>query len=143
MTRLRLVVDTNVLVSALIFPGSIPERAFRAAVEQGEVLWSLETMNELAVVIRRPKFTRYVVEIERELFWERLASTATRVEIRERLRVCRDPKDDKFLELVVAGAADVLITGDADLLMLGRFQQTEVVTPAGLPERLGKSAGGP
>ena len=55
---------------------------------------------------------------------------ATFGEVTDRIAPCRDPRDDKFLELAAAGRADGLITGDADLLALGRFRGTEITTPA-------------
>ncbi len=57
---------------------------------------------------------------------------ATFVEITERIAVCRDPRDDKFLELAAAGRADGLITGDADLLALGSLRGTGITKPATL-----------
>jgi uncharacterized protein len=52
------------------------------------------------------------------------------VPIGERVELCRDPRDDKFLELALAGRADLLLTGDADLLALHPFRGTAIVTPA-------------
>jgi putative PIN family toxin of toxin-antitoxin system len=61
-----------------------------------------------------------------------LLSEAALVEVTERLALCRDPRDDKFLELAAAGHASHLITGDHDLLVLGRFRETRIMTPAAL-----------
>ena len=55
---------------------------------------------------------------------------ADRIPITRVIQVCRDPKDDKFLELAVNGAAQLIITGDADLLALHPFRRTEILTPA-------------
>ena len=49
--------------------------------------------------------------------------------ITERVEICRDPRDDKFLELALAGRADFLLTGDADLLALHPFRGTTILTP--------------
>ena len=57
-------------------------------------------------------------------------AAAELVPITERVRVCRDPKDDKFLELAVNGRADVIVSGDADLLALSAFQGIPILTPA-------------
>lgn len=54
---------------------------------------------------------------------------AEMVEIRETIVVCRDPKDDKLLELAVSGNADFLVTGDKDLLVLNPFRGVEIITP--------------
>jgi predicted nucleic acid-binding protein len=52
------------------------------------------------------------------------------VTITERVTECRDPKDDKFLELAVNGRADLIVSGDTDLLVLGAFRGIPVITPA-------------
>jgi putative PIN family toxin of toxin-antitoxin system len=59
-----------------------------------------------------------------------LMATAELVTITERFAACRDPKDDKFLELAVSGQADIIVTGDADLLVLNPFRDIPIVTPA-------------
>lgn len=128
--RLRFVFDTNVLISALIFPGSIPEQAFRRAFEAGTLLISDETFDEIAQVIKRPKFDSYVLAPERDTFVSALGEGSVRVEITERVRMSPDPKDDKFLELALAGSADYLITGDRKHLLDlgGTFRGTRIVT---------------
>ena len=60
-----------------------------------------------------------------------LALSAVQVEIPGTLRVCRDPDDDKLLEVAVIGRADCLVTGDQDLLILNPFQGIPILTPAG------------
>jgi uncharacterized protein len=57
-------------------------------------------------------------------------AAAEMVAITERIVACRDPKDDKFLELAVNGHADLIVTGDADLLALNPFREISIVTPA-------------
>lgn len=51
------------------------------------------------------------------------------VEISQKIQVCRDPKDDKFLEVAVCGQADLIVTGDQDLLVLHPFQGIQIITP--------------
>jgi len=122
------VFDTNVVVRALLFAGSTSGRAFRLVLETGEVLVSVATLEELAQVLSRPRFERYVTAAEREEFIEALVERALLVEPSEVVRKCRDPKDDMFLELALAGKADFIVTGDEDLLVLHPFGQTEIVT---------------
>jgi predicted nucleic acid-binding protein len=50
--------------------------------------------------------------------------------ITTQIAACRDPKDDKFLELAVNGRAEVIVSGDADLLVLDRFHGIPIITPA-------------
>src|ERR1035437_8767382 len=125
----RLVVDTNVVLSALLFPGSIPSRALDKA--QGSVvLASNLTRQELIEVADRSRFDRYVErEIRRRLVAEYLRATVV-VDILFPIRACRDPRDDKFLEVAVHGRADAIVTGDADLLALHPFRGVAILTPA-------------
>lgn len=62
-------------------------------------------------------------------------TTAEEVEIIERFNVCRDPKDNCFLDLAVNGKADFLITGDDDLLVLNSFQDVEIMTAVAFVNR--------
>jgi putative PIN family toxin of toxin-antitoxin system len=125
----RLVVDTNVVVSALLFPGRIPKRALIEA-QAGVVLASSAMCDELVEVMNRSRFDRYVEpEIRRRLVAAYIDATVM-VDIREPIRACRDPRDDKFLEAAVHGRADLILTGDADLLALHPFRGIAIVTPA-------------
>ena len=132
----RFVFDTNVLVSALAFPGSTPRRAFDLAAEQGAIVASAE----LHRTLRRPKLARYFGRAEQDIFLAMFASEATLVTATERLSLCRDPRDDKFLELAAAGSVTYLVTGDRDLLALDPFRATRIMTPAALVEELDESS---
>ena len=126
----RLVVDTNVFASAIIFPRSVPRRLVDDALDQGVVLFSDVTMSELTEVLSRSKFARYVSRRERELFLAQIGSAAEFVPIIRLVRECRDPKNDKFLEVALNGRADVIITGDADLLSLNPWKEIAILSPA-------------
>jgi uncharacterized protein len=126
----RLVVDTNVFASAIIFPRSVPRQVVDDALDQGVVLFSDVTMSELTEVLSRSKFARYVSRRERELFLAQIGSAAEFVPIIRLVRECRDPKDDKFLEVALNGRADVIITGDADLLALHPWRGIAILSPA-------------
>ena len=128
-SRPRYVFDTNVVVSALLFSQSKPARAFFAAVGVGEVLVSADVVRELNDVLGREKFERYVSEEERTRFLRSLLREARLIEPEEKIRACRDPKDDKYLELAVSGAADCIVTGDDDLLALNPFRDIPILTP--------------
>lgn len=130
MTSDRVVFDTNVLISALLFEHSIPARAFFGALRQGSVLVSLDTLQELQNVIKRRKFDTYVMTEERDVFITLLTTTATLVEIDERIQACQDSKDDKFLEVAVNGGAACIVSGDPDLLVLHPFRGIAIITPA-------------
>src|SRR4029453_18754516 len=111
----RYVLDTNTLVSAVLFEHSLPGQALRRALKRGEILVSPATLEELAEVLQREKFDRYVTAAEREEFLEAFVERATFIETTEEIRICRDAKDDKFLELAISGRAVYLISGDRDL----------------------------
>lgn len=125
----RYVFDTNTIVSGFLFHKSNPSHALQKALERGQVLFSMEVAQELAEVLRRNKFDRYVRRKTREEFLRALIEEAVFIEITETIHACRDPKDDKFLELAVNGNASQLITGDEDLLVLNPFRGISILTP--------------
>ena len=125
----RFVFDTNVIVSALLIKKSVARRAFDKARGAGDILLSFETIEELYEVLNRPDFDRYISEDERLQFLTILVKEASLVEIAEHVKECRDPKDDKFLELAVSGKADFIISGDEDLQVLNPFRKIAVVSP--------------
>lgn len=126
----RYVFDTNVIVSALLFPGSKPGFAFVRALESGTILTSPACVGELGDVLSRAKFNRYVDSDQRQRFLGAFIQEARLVEIQESVHACRDPKDDQILELAINGRAGTIITGDADLLALNPFRDIPIVTPA-------------
>jgi uncharacterized protein len=128
--RSRFVFDTNVLVSALMFSRSKPRLAWNQARRAGAILASHDTLQELDSVRRRPKLATYVSLSESTAFLMEVARVVELVPITQRVELCRDPRDDKFLELALAGRADFLLTGDTDLLSLHPFRGTAILTPA-------------
>jgi putative PIN family toxin of toxin-antitoxin system len=133
--RRRIVVDTNLLVSRLLLPRSIPAQAMRRAVDEGLLLVSEATLGELAEVLARAKFDAYVSVEGRQRFLRLLGRVALMVPIPQRVQVCRDPQDDKVLDVAVNGAANLIVTGDCDLLELGAFQGIPILTAAGYLDR--------
>ncbi len=126
----RYVIDTNVVVSALLFNQSKPARAFFAALDEGEVLVSADMVKELNDVLGREKFERYVSEEERTRFLGSLLHETSLIEPEEKIQACRDPKDDKYLELAVSGKVDCIVSGDDDLIALNPFRGIPILTPA-------------
>ncbi len=125
---LRGVLDNNVLVSAALLSG-VPRKAFDKLLDNGTVLVSVPVLLELADVLNREKFDKYVTHDERMRFMVSFLKVAEIVEISETITACRDSKDDKLLELAVCGNVDVLVTGDKDLLVLNPFRGVEIITP--------------
>ena len=132
MMRLqRVVFDTNVLVSAALRIGSLPHRALLKARAEGVLLASRETLAELQEVLLREKLDRYIERSLREALFREYARNCMVVPIPFPIRACRDPRDDKFLEVAVHGLADAIITGDEDLLALNPFRGIAILSPAG------------
>jgi putative PIN family toxin of toxin-antitoxin system len=127
---MRCVVDTNVVVSASVFAFSVPRQAVEKALRNSILLFSDFTMDELKNVLVRSKFDRYVSREERARFLAQLNARAEFVPTIRPVRECRDPKDDKFLEVALNGRADVIITGDADLLKMHPWRGVEILSPA-------------
>ena len=126
----RIVIDTNVYVSRFIRPASVPGLAVVKAVRQDQTLISMPIWVELRTVLQRPKFARFIGPGLLDPFLDDVWIAAQPVVISTRIRACRDPRDDKFLEVAVHGHADLIVTGDADLLALHPFRGIAILTPA-------------
>jgi uncharacterized protein len=128
-SKTRYVIDTNVIVSSLLFENSISSEAFRYALKHGEVLLSTELLEELSDVLSRGKFNRFVTSEERDEFLETFVERAILIEVIEKVQECRDSKNDKILELALNGGAEYIVSGDKDLLVLNPFRDVKIVTP--------------
>ena len=126
---MRLVVDTNVFVSAILKVNSLPFHVVHWVDQHGGLLKSADTERQLLDVLVRPHIAAVTLPDFRDGLLKLLAR-AELVTITERIRACRDPTDDKFLELAVNGQADLIVTGDGDLLALNPFRDIPIVTPA-------------
>jgi putative PIN family toxin of toxin-antitoxin system len=126
----RIVIDTNVYVSRLLREQSVPGQAVGRAWREATTLVSSATLDELRAVLSRQKFVRYIRPESVEPFLAKVWQLATLVSIPSPIRACRDPRDDKFLEVAVHGRADLIVTGDADLLALHPFQGIAILSPA-------------
>lgn len=131
MTEPRLwVIDTNILISRLLAPRCIAAQAVDKALQSGTLLASEATMTEIASVLGRSKFDPYVSLSDRQRFIALLGGVTRIVAVSHQVQACRDPKDDKFLDVALAGKADAIITGDADLLALDPFHGVTIISPA-------------
>jgi uncharacterized protein len=130
MKHERVVFDTNVLISALLSTTSTPARALEVAITTDQLVATAATLRELMAKLLSPRFDRYVSQQQRDALLLRLAPLVEIVEVVEQIRASRDPKDDKFLEAAVNGRADVVVSGDRDLLELHPFRGTAILTPA-------------
>ena len=125
-----LVIDTNVLISAALIEDSIPAAVVRLALQRGRIVFSAATFAELQTRLWRPKFDRYLTLEMRKLLLHDLASAADWVVPPAMPRHSPDPDDDMFVHLAVAAAAELLISGDRDLLDLGRVEGVAILSPA-------------
>jgi putative PIN family toxin of toxin-antitoxin system len=123
----RVVLDTNVLVSALLFTGELSKIV--ELWQQGEVvpLISRETFDELRAVLGYPKFSLAPEEIQSIIENEILPYFEV-VRIKENVRgVCRDPEDDKFLACALSGAAHFILSGDKHLTDLKSYKTIRII----------------
>ena len=123
---MRVVFDTNILVSALVFPGGHGDAALRRIIAgTDQLMTSRAILDELLEVLSR-KFARDAEELAHvAVFFSELALVVTP---KRRLRVVRDDSDNRILECAIAGRADAIVTGDKALLALKNFRGIPVVT---------------
>lgn len=118
----RFVFDTNPLIITMLSPHSTNALALKRAEFLGEVLYSHATQFEFIDVLFRKKFDRFFTLEEREEIADRFLTRFTEKKVNLSINACRDPKDDKFLQLAVSAKASCLISGDIHLLELHPFR---------------------
>jgi len=126
----RVVLDTSTLVSVALRPESVPRQAFQRILARCEICSSVDTLDELAEVLSRSKFERYLERAERTAFAGLYRRHAVLHQVVHAVSDCRDPKDNKFLALALACTADVIVASDKDLLVLNPYRGIPVLTPA-------------
>lgn len=127
----RLVLDTNVLISAALSPGGSPRAVVDAArAANGILLFSPDTFTELRTRLLDPKFDAYVNLEGRALYLAQLEAVSEWVSITRAKLGCRDPDDDKVLETALLGEAGCLVTGDRHLLEMSTLHGIPIVTAA-------------
>ena len=123
---MRVVFDTNILVSALVFPGGQGEAALRRIVEEtDQLILSRPILDELLDVLGR-KFARDVEELAHVAVF--LSEIAVIVAPKRRLHVVKDDPDNRIIECAVASRADAIVTGDKALLALKNYGNTRMLT---------------
>lgn len=122
---MKVVFDTHVLVSALVFPGGRGEEALlRIVAERDELILSKPVLDELLGVLAR-KFSRDTEELARVALF--LAGMSRMVKPRRRLAVLKDTADNRILECAVAGQAQAVVTGDKALLALKEYRGVRIL----------------
>ncbi len=138
--QVRLVLDTNVVLSAVLWRGT-PHRLLQA-IRQGphlQLVCSAALLEELAAVLARPSFSRQFVAIGKQPI-DVLRDYLAVVQIVDTQPlaqpVCRDPDDDEVLSLALAAQADLIVSGDQDLRVLGTFEGIAIVDVAEALQRI-------
>ncbi|CUS34547.1 PilT protein [Candidatus Nitrospira nitrosa] len=127
--RRRLVLDTNTLISGVLLSDSVPGQVVRKAITEDLILLSEDSLYELADVLSRKKFDRYLCLEDREEFVQLVLRVAEMVPIVTAVHECRDESDNRILEVAVNGDAALILSGDQDLLMLNPFRGIPVLKP--------------
>lgn len=127
---MRVVLDTNILVSALITKGTPPDLLYQAWLrDEVELVTSVAQLDEVATVLARPKLRRY---IDAEEAAQMIATVQLRATVLDHVPVTkrsRDPDDDRILAAAVAGAAELVVSGDRkDMLVLGDVEGIPIRT---------------
>lgn len=128
---IKIVFDTNSIISAHLLASSVARRAYDKSLKLGTLLYSRETLTELTQTFLKTKFDKYI-SVEKRLKaiseFEKKAFFIDDVFVK--INASRDPKDNMFLELAICGDASVIVTGDKDLLILNPFQKINIVNPS-------------
>ncbi len=127
--RRRVVLDTNTLVSGVLLADSVPGKAVRKAIADDQVLMSEDSLYELADVLSRKKFDRYISVEDREEFVQLVLRVVEMVPSVRAVHACRDEADNRILEVAVNGDAELIVSGDSDLLMLNPFRGIAIIKP--------------
>jgi len=136
---MRAVIDTNILVRVMLKPeGSLVPVLDLLCQDRYLYLYSRETLAEIVEVLERPRMVhKYRISSDRvEALRDLLVIHGEEVTPTSSVEVCRDPKDDKFLAVALHGEADVVVTGDDDLLVLDPFEGIRIIKPQSFMEML-------
>jgi putative PIN family toxin of toxin-antitoxin system len=126
----RVVIDTNVLISAALIEESMAARARNHAMRTSQLIGTEDTVQEFVAKLLDAKFDTYSSRASRETLLRRLQPIIEIVPVIQSITACRDPQDNMFLEAAVNGRADLIITGDKDLLALHPFLGIAILSPA-------------
>lgn len=130
------VFDTNALISAFLLSRSVSRIALNRAITLGSLALSDTVFQEFIDVLFRKKFDRYFFDEEERLrILDKTESNAVFFSPTEIINICRDPKDNMFLELAIAADASCIISGDNHLLELHPFRDIPILTAAEFIER--------
>ena len=143
MTARRVVIDTNVLISAALSPTGAPAKLLGHVLAREQLVFSLPTFAELETRLHRPKFDRYInLDLRKRLLHD-LRACALWVQPQANGQTySRDADDDVFIEAALAADANLICSGDRDLLDLMPFDGPDILNPVQALRRL-QASGGP
>lgn len=130
---MRVVIDTNVWISAALNKNGAPARVAHRVMQEGQPVFSAQTYSELETRLWLPKFDRYTNMDDRKTFLHDAGSLAYWVDVPPEISAhsfCRDADDDKFIHAALAAKAPLLVTGDQDLLAVPEVPGLRIVSPA-------------
>lgn len=122
----RVIIDTNIFISFLI-SNSFSKLDKHFSANKIRLLFSNELLREFLDVVKRPKLKKYFSDTEVIKLLDSIQNHADFIKVTSTVNVCRDPKDNFLLALALDGKADCLITGDEDLLIMGKFRKTTII----------------
>jgi uncharacterized protein len=122
--------DTNTLISGALIQNSSPSFSLIKAIESGFLCFSIETFLELNEVLEREKFNKYLSVEQRLDFLKRRNKVSKFFYPKSKFSICRDSKDNKFLDLAFISKANYIISGDKGLLILQNFHETQIISPS-------------
>lgn len=127
---MKIVLDTNVLISALIKEGKPRDLLFEI-LRNHELVVSREILEEVTVIANEPKIQKYVEQESIADFLRDLASSGSFVRIRSRFKAVKeDADDDVVLRTAIDGKASFIVSGDSHLLGMGKFRKVRIITVA-------------
>ena len=125
-----IVLDSNVLISAALSPKGMAATVVNHTIRQYKIVFCDETFDELQTRLWRPKFDRYITLEQRKRLLHDLSAIAEWVEIKNDIRYSRDIDDDKFIATALAANAEIIVSGDSDLLVLENIESVKILKPA-------------
>ena len=126
----RNVIDTGVLISAAIRPQSIPALALEKALLHFDVCASQETFSELAAVLLRRKFDRYLSKARRQEYLKGLRQHLPVIDVEIEVSDCADAKHNKFLALAETAQAELILSSDTHLTVMHPWRGIPIMPPA-------------
>lgn len=132
-----IVFDVSSLIGATTLRSGIPRRALLHALAHDEIAVSDGLVAELEDVLHRPEMQKYLDPVIRDEVIRRFSGAPNRFAPTKRVRECRDPTDDKYLELALAAGAWAIVSSDKDLRVLNPWRDVRILSPKEYAEAVG------